>query len=428
MKVKCFYCIIILIITIFINLNNIALPDGPYPADTVLSSNIKTVQLFRKGWEFSYPVLELRNDKYLILSFDDLDENSKTYNYTIVHCDADWTPSRISTSDYIDGFVQNPVSNYESSSGTYVSYIHYTIKIPNEHLAIKLSGNYVLLVYEDNNQDNPVLIKRFAVTENLVQIKVNTRRAVLPDFENTSQEVNFTVAHPSIQMDNPVQSVKVVVVKNTNWRSVVSGFIPTQITNDEIIYENDSKNIFPGGNEFRSFDIKDLKYQTSNIQSFAYIGNKVLVNLKPDKPRNLDGYAYYEDLNGKYLIQNKQGTNSNTDADYVQVHMSLALENPVNEGDVYVTGGFDEFTCYESSKLNYNANNKTYEKDILVKQGYYNYMYVLKPKGSNIVDEGYFEGNYYETENDYAIYVYYCPFGGLYDQLIGFKVVNSLKK
>ncbi len=429
MKITLFIKLVLLIIAIGVSLSMKALPpNGPYPVDTVLKKSIKTVQLFRKGWEFSYPVLELKNDKFLSFSFDDLDENSKNYNYTVIHCDMDWMPSRLSPSEYIDGFEQNPLVNYESSVSTNISYIHYYLKIPNEHLSLKLSGNYVLLVYEDNNVETPVLIKRFVVTEELVQIFANVRRSVLPDYENTSQEVNFRISHHSFQIDNPDQTIKIAVVKNNNWRSAVSDIKPMQINNDEIVYENDEKNIFPGGNEYRSFDIKDLKYQEADIKSINFINNRYEVILKPDKPRNNTGYFYNEDLNGKYLIQNKQGTTPNTDAEYVHVHMSLAMDDVVNEGDVYVIGGFTDYTCYENNRLTYNTDHKTYEADILVKQGYYNYQYVLKTKGSNKADESFFEGNYYETENDYAIYVYYCPFGSRYDQLIGVKVINSLKK
>ncbi len=404
-----------------------ALPDGPFPVDTVYNKNIKTVQLFRKGWEFSYPVLELNDNKSLLLSFDDLDDKSKSYNYKVVHCDADWMPSRLSSSEYIEGFDQNTVSNYESSVSTNIPYIHYSIKLPNEHLSLKLSGNYVIFVYEDNNEDNPVLVKRFVIEEPFVQINANIRRSILPNYQNTSQEVNFTVTHSSYPIDNPDQSIKVVVVKNNNWRTSVTGLKPMIINNTDIVYENDEKNIFPGGNEYRSFDIKDLKYQSANIQSINFINNSYQVDLKPDKPRNHTGYFFNEDLNGKYLIQNKQGSTPNTDAEYVHVNLTLSMDEPVDDGDVYVTGGFSDYLCYEDNRMTYNSGRKAYEADLLVKQGYYNYQYVLQTKETHVLDEGYFEGNYYETENEYAIFVYYCPYGSRYDHLVGIKVINSLK-
>ena len=404
-----------------------ALPEGPFTSDTILSQNIKTVQLFKKGWEFSYPFLELSNKKGLLLCFDDLDDKSKSYSYTILHCDAGWMPTHISSSEYMEGFQQNPVTSFEPSQSTNIPYFHYSIKIPNERFSLKISGNYVVIVYEDNNEDNPVLIKRFVVTEQTVQLFATIRRPTVETYQNTGQEVDFKIVHPGYELDNPEQTLKIVVVKNNNWRAAVSGFKPVSMNENEISYENDEKNIFLGGNEFRSFDCKDLKYQPANIQSINFINNDFQIVLKPDKPRNRTGYFYNEDLNGKYLVQNKQGTTPNTDAEYVHVHLSLSLYDPPDDGDIYVNGGFSDFTCYKENRMNYDADQKLYVADLLVKQGYYNYQYVWMPKNSNKADESYFEGSYFETENDYAIYVYYSPYGSLYDHLIAVKVINTLK-
>jgi hypothetical protein len=408
-------------------INGFAIPPGPFP-DAVFDRNIKTVQLYKEGWEFSYPILELNDTKTLLLSFDDLDAKYKNYNYLVVHCNADWMPSRISYSDYMDGFYQNPLTQYEMSVSTHIPYCHYTIRIPNENLRLKLSGNYILLVYEEND-DKPVIMKRFVVVDNRVRIIPEVSRPVLPVYQNNYQEIDFNILYPDFPIDNPYQTLKIIVVKNNQWKFSITDLKPLFIRSSELVYSNQDKDIVPGGNEFRSFDIKNLKYQSANILSINYKIDSWQVELKPDKPRNNISYFYDQDLNGKYLVQNQQGTNADIDAEYVHVLFNFPMAEPLTDGDMYVFGGFSDFNCYEDYRMVYNTERKAYELDMLAKQGYYNYEYVFVPKkDSDAVDESYFEGSFYETENDYVIYVYYQPFGSRYDRLIGATVVNSLKR
>jgi hypothetical protein len=214
------------------------------------------------------------------------------------------------------------------------------------------------------------------------------------------------------------------VVKNNHWKNSITDLKPLFIKDNELIYNYEDKNLFPGGNEYRSFDIKSLKYQSANIQSMEPKYDTWHVRLKPDKPRNKTSYLSAQDLNGNYLIQNQEGS----DAEYVQVYLTFPMETPLTEGDIYVNGAFSDFNCYDDYKMTYNPDRYAYELKMLVKQGYYNYEYVYVAKNSTDVDEGYFEGNSYETENNYVVYVYYRPFGSRYDQLIGVSIANSLRK
>jgi hypothetical protein len=386
----------------------LALPEGPFP-DAVFDRNIKTVEFYKEGWEFSYPILEINDSKSLLLSFDDLDAKYKNFNYIVVHCDADWMPSRISYTEYMDGFYQNPLNDYQSSFSTHVPYNHYSLQIPNDNVKLKLSGNYVLLVYEGSNEDEPILIKRFVMVDQQVKLVPEIKRATLPAYQN------------------PYQTVNVTIVKNNQWKFSIEHLKPLFIRNTELIYNFEDKNLFLGGNEYRAFDIKSLKYQSANIQSIKFTDNSWQVALKPDRPRDRISYLYNEDLNGKYLIQNQQGVNAATDAEYAHILFTFPMDAPLVDGDIYVYGGFSDFNCYDDNRMTYNIERKAYELDILVKQGYYNYQYVYIPKKSSVLDERYFEGSFYETENDYVIYVYYRPFGSRYDHLIAVKISNSLR-
>ena len=403
-----------------------ALPQGPFP-DAVFGKSIKTVQFYKEGWDFSYPILDLNDNSSLHLSFDDLNNNIKNLNYVVVLCDADWMPSRLVYTEYLDGFYQNTITTYQSSFSTHISYVHYSLQLPNENIKLKLSGNYIVLVYEDN-EDNPLFIKRFVAVDQKVNININVKRPTLPRYQNNYQEIDFSIFHGNFPIENPYQTVKTVIVKNNQWKFSITGLKPLFIRDNELVYNYEEQNLFPGGNEYRSFDIKSLKYQSANIQSIEPKADAWYVTLKPDKPRSKTSYLSNQDLNGMYLIQNQEGTNADFDAEYAHVKLTLPMEVPLTDGDIYVFGGFSDYNCYDDYKMTYNLEKQVYELDMLVKQGYYNYQYVYVPKKTADVDERYFEGSFYETENNYVVYVYYRTFGSRYDQLIGVRSGNSIKK
>jgi hypothetical protein len=416
------FCIIFLSV-----ISNIGypLPPGPFH-DAVFNRNIKTVQLYKEGWEFSYPIFDMKSEAPLLLSFDDLSAEPQGLDYVIVFCDADWMPSRISYSEYMDGFYQNPLSQYTSSFNTSLFYTHYTLQIPNEDVKLKLPGNYIVLVYSDD-EDKPLFVKRFVVVDQQVEIISQIRRPTMPKYQNAFQEIDFTIVHSDYAIDNPYETVKVSIVKNNQWNFSIDNLKPLFIRNGELVYDYEDKNLFPGGNEYRSFDLKSLKYQSANIQSIAFVNNSWQVVLKPDSPRDRVSYMYNEDFDGKYLIQNKQGLDASNDAEYVHVKFTFPMDAPLADGDIYVFGGFSDFNCSDDYKMVYSLEHKAYEYDLLVKQGYYNYQYVYVPKNTSKIDERYFEGSFYETENNYIFYVYYRPFGCRYDKLIGVKIANTLK-
>ncbi len=420
-------CLIFMLFGIAATNNMMAVPEGPLP-DAVFDRDIHTVRFFKEGWEFGYPILEAGDEEPLLLQFDVLNNSSKNYSYSVVHCDADWMPSRMSYTEYMDGFYQNSLLDYKNSFSTYVSYQHYELRLPNENVRLKLSGNYVVLVYESGSEDKPLLIKRFTVIDPKVEITGRVRRPTLTKFQDQYQEVDFTIFHPEYPIDNPHQTLKVIIVKNNQWKLSITDLKPLFIRDKEIVYDLEEKNLFPGGNEYRSFDTKSVKHQLPNLAYFGYRHNRYEVDLVPDKTRANSPYFTIDDLNGKYSVENQQGSEPNTDADYVNVHFSLRSFEEVPNGSVYVYGAFNDFNMYDDCKMTYNAETQYYELDYLVKQGYCNYQYVFKPSTSDDIDETLFEGSFYETENDYVIYVYYRPFGSRFDSLIGYKVLNSKVK
>jgi hypothetical protein len=396
--------------------------------DKIYSESIKSVQFYRAGWELTYPVIGLMSEDQVCLSFDELTGEVKDLSYTLIHCDAGWRPSSISKEEYMDGFQTNQIHDYSLSFNTYFNYIHYTLVMPNEDVRFRISGNYILKIYKDFNEEHVIMTKRFAVAESVVSIKAEVKRPVIQPFMDTGHEVSFSVLYGNLPVLDPYSEIQVTVCQNNRWNLAITGLKPLFYKDGILEYTDHHNNIFPGGNEYRNFDIKSLRYQTEFVKNIEYIPPYYHIELFPDKSRAGKVYFYNEDINGRYFIDIQEGKDKDTEADYVYVHFTLAYDAPVQDGRVYVFGALTNWTVDESNMMEYNFERKAYELTMLLKQGYYNYEYVFVADGSPVIDAFYFESSHYEAENDYLIYVYYRTNNSRYDRLVGYQIVNSLSK
>jgi len=399
-----------------------------YYEDRTYKENIKTVQFFKEGWELSYPVIALNSGERLILSFDDLDAGVKNYSYTIIHCDADWKPSGLFHAEYVEGFYQDHISGYATSFNTFITYTNYRLTFPNENMRPRYSGNYLLKVFENYDENNIVLTRRFYITENAVNIQGRLKRPVLTRFMNCCQEIVFSIFHPNLPIHSPLSDLKVFVTQNNRPDMVLKNLKPQFIKPNELVYENQTSQVFPGGNEFRYFDIKSMRYQSEFISRISFEHPFYYVDLFPSKLRVNRRYFFDNELNGNYVVQVQEGIRSNTDADYVVVTFRLDYPVPFDNGDVYVSGRLTDWSFTPLNKMDYNYSEKAYELSMLLKQGYYNYMYTFVNRADSRTDTGIIEGNFHETENDYYIYVYFREPGSRYDRLIGYERLNVLRQ
>lgn len=401
--------------------------------DTVLTnatykSSVKTVEISREGWKLSYPVMELGSSSHLVLSFDDLADNAKNYQYTIIHCTADWRPSDLVQGDYIEGFTSSEIDDYDYSFNTLHNYIHYEISLPNNDINLSLSGNYVILVYEDYDRANVVLTKRFSLYKKQVNIEADIKRATLAQHSGYGQEMDFSINYGSYRINDPYSELKVMVRQNNRWDRSVVGLMPKFVHDSKLIYEFDDENVFKGGNEFRFFGAQSVRYKSQQIKEIVFADPYYHIELRKDRPRETSGYSYHEDINGKYYIDVQESERDALQADYVFVHFSLVTDYPLPGKNVYIAGELAGWEYGKHNKMEFNPQTGAYERVLLLKQGYYNYEYVVRSKSGNFPDDMQLEGNHYQTENDYLIFVYHQRPGGRYDKLIGYVKVNTLDR
>ena len=395
--------------------------------DHTYKNNIQTVQLSQAAFELtSQPLLTLNSDEQLKLSFDDFDVEMKTYNYTVIHCNAGWEPSvDLSPDDYLASFEQDFITDYKYSFNSLKRYIHYNVVFPNDNIKITKSGNYILKVFQDNDPDKYILSRRFMVVEEKVRIDAQVRAATNVNDRNYKQEVDFTIDHTGYEIADPFGDIKVVITQNGRWDNAIMVLKPLFMKENQLVYDYDEDNVFPGGSEFRYFEIRNLRYQSERIDKIEYDSSGYQVYLLGDERRNYKKYSTIADINGKFLIKGLEGMDPERECDYAYVHFFLPYDPPTIEGVLYVFGALTDWKYTEANKMKYNSRLKGYECTLYLKQGYYNYEYVFLQNGEKIADETFIEGMHYETENEYSIYLYHHAIGTRYDQLIGVKRVNS---
>jgi hypothetical protein len=394
----------------------------------VYDSQIRTVLLYKDGFEMSVPVMNLSAGEHLKLSFDDLDPDLKRFRYTIRHCEADWTTSsELMITDYINGFQDDAINDFAYSFNTTTSYTHYSLVFPTSNLRPKLSGNYILIVYLDDPA-NVILTWRFmAVEVTAMSVAGNAHQANNVTDRFSKQQVDFTLEYNGMTINDPNREVKIVVTQNDRWDNAVRGLTPRFVRGASLDYTDLPQCLFNGGNEFRAFDIKSLLYQSERIGKIEYDKSGYQVYLLDDLLRTYKNYASDKEINGRKLIKNEEhAQNSDIEADYAFVHFFLPFAMPMSSGKIYILGAVTDWQLNDSSRMDYNFQRKGYEKTLQVKQGYYNYLYVFKDNRTNKFDESLVEGNHWETENEYTVWVYYHPTGTQYDRLIAVQDFNTI--
>jgi hypothetical protein len=401
--------------------------QSPY-TDSVYHAEIKSVEFYNTKKQASFPLITLGSGEKVMLAFDNLRGGSQEYYYTIEHCDAEWNSSNISTTEYLQNYSDDKIITYTYSLGTYQKYTHYELTFPNENIAPKIPGNYILKVYEDGDQTKLVLTRRLYV----LSPKISITAQMVPSVDNstraTNQKINFTLNYGNLPVQNPATNLRTLVMQNNRPETGIFNTQPTYIRGQQLIFSDVTQNDFPGGNEFRHFDTRTLKLNSERVLRMMHdTANTVIMLTDPDQGQ-LPNYSFQYDLNGSFYILNQDGTDPRTDADYTHMYFTLSTPKSPNDGTPYLVGRFNDFKLDENSKMHYDANTSKFAIALHLKQGVYDYTYVWVDKASGKADDTALEGSHFETENDYQILVYYRPPGARWEELIGFRLLNTAKK
>ncbi len=416
-----------LLISILVQAQDDYVPQELKYDNRVYQSSIKTVQLRRKGFDQSEPMIELGGTEQLLLSFDNLSRDLKNYNYTLVHCDNTWQPDRLTPAEYTQGFADDIIRNYKYSFNTTQGFVHYEVAFPNENMQLTKSGNYLLKVYENYAPDNLVLTYRFIVIDNQISVSAQFTRSGVVSKRTTHQQIDFKIDYGKLSIASPFSDLKIVVLKNADWNEALRGLQPTFLNGSECTYSNANDNSIAAGNDYREFDFRNFRYTTQYVNTIEFDTSRHYnVYLQNDVARS-KRYFYKGDLNGKYLINSVLARNPETDADYAYVRFYYPKTEPFKEGELYVYGQLSNYNYLPENKLTYDKALGAYYAKLTLKQGYYNYEYRLVNYGETTGNPSIIEGDYFDTENDYTILVYAQTQGKYYDQLLGYYRMNSTR-
>lgn len=384
---------------------------------------IKSIQLYPEGNEIGMPIIHLRNKQPLILEFDYFGEEAPYFNYKIEHFDANWNKTNINPLTFIQGFNTGSIDDFEFSFDTKQLYTHYEFEFPNNQLEFKISGNYMISVYEDS-PTKPVFREKFMVTEQSVVISGAIKNAVGAGQLESHHQIDFEVNYQGIQSNNPRQEFQANVIQNFRPDNMLTDIKPQRFTDEVLFFTNPFDQNFGAGNEFRWFNIRSVRYQTESIAEVIERNDGTThVYLIPDLPRKSADFFMYNDFNGQYVIDHQEGTRPDLDGDYVFVHFTLKESPELKDKDIYVYGELTNWEIKDEYKLKMNQRQNLLEAVVYLKQGNYDYMYIMKT--GNEFSSTLTEGNYYRTENDYTVFVYYKPFGARYDRLVGVQQFDS---
>ncbi|MBL6646582.1 MAG: DUF5103 domain-containing protein [Flavobacteriaceae bacterium] len=382
---------------------------------------IQTVIFSTDALTNNMPIIE--RNQTLRLSFDDLRGNEATYYYQVVRAEADWSPTKLFESEYLDGFNDLRIRNMENAYGTLQSYTHYQLEIPNADTNIKLSGNYLLII--SNREGDVVFSKKFLVAENKVAVGVSVHRLRELSEIDRKQRLELQVPLTGLNIRQPEKEMSVFVVQNQQWNTLKKIHRFDYNINQILQYMYAPELVFEGGNEYHYFDTKDLRSSGGNV---AYVLRENLYQsiLYPNYIRNGLVYTYAPDINGSYVVQTLNGTQPDTEADYTQVVFGLRAKPSFPEIHYYVSGNFNYNQPQKQHKLNYVESLGYYSLTLPLKQGVYNYKFKFKDQNNQWVENG-VSGSHWETENDYTALVYVRQFGERFDRLVGVGYGNSNK-
>ena len=390
----------------------------------VFREDIRSLEIKVQGETVSTPFIELNGEKQIEITFDAMHRSSGRFAYSVIHCDADWKKSALLSIEYMKGFQHTAIEDFANSIGTTTHYTNYKLLLPNEDTQLTVSGNYAILVYEEDTPGKIVFTACFSIAEPLVEIEAGVTGNTDIDFNREHQQVEFVINPKHIDIVYPQNDLQIFVYQNNNFNDVRSNLQPSMISNKQLQYKHIRELIFEAGNEYRRIEFQTHRYNGMGVESIKYYNPYYHITLQQDKKRNKQSYLYDQDQNGRFFTRCSGCEDPDTEGDYYVVHFSLAFER-IPDGKMYLYGDFFNNILDKRSLMEYREESGTYEKSILLKTGLYNYQYILMEEGDEKPSLKSTEGNFFEAENEYTITVYYRPTSARYDRLIGHKTISS---
>ena len=389
------------------------------------------------------PILDLQQlDKNILeISFDELSHQPKNYSYTLVHLNADWKPSNLHSADYLSGFTEQDITDYVYSFNTVQLYTHYSFFFPNDDMQPLVSGNYVLKILDRDNHSQEVAHVCFSVVDTRAKINAEITPKTDIEYNRRFQQLEIEVMpfeNNQRFSGNLNNDYFIVVQQNNRLDNICYAPKTVHIEANKLKYTHCKELIFEGGYEYRHFDIFSTYLNGTNVRDVQFLEHRNYhAFLEPDLFLAYPDYQFKYDANGQYVVNAERVREIDSEAEYMWVHFIVPTERPFLNGKVYIGGDIFHNQLDTSNQMYYDTKLEAYCFSAFVKQGGYDYQYWFVPNQptlENPAKSSLFypypatlqrtEGSFWQTNNEYTIYVFYRPIGALYDQLVGVEVVK----
>lgn len=389
--------------------------DPPY--------NIKTVSFVQNGSNV-VPIFELGDN--FTFQFDDLFGNEANYYFEVIHCDYNWKPTDIPKTDYISGFDNQRITDYSNSFNTLQVYSHYRLSFPNQFTSqLRISGNYMLRILNEDRE--LVFSRKFILYENHATVSAQVKRSRDVTNIDYKQNLDFAVLSNDITFQTPLQNVKILLLQNGNFNTAIKNVPPQYTIGNQLVYKYNQETQFWGGNEFLYFENKDIRAASNNVGRVGANNDIYNSYLYTNQARANQVYTVYQDVNGNFVVKNINASSNEIEADYAWVYFTLSAPTfRSTNKDIYITGMFNNYSLSPEYKMEYNTEKAVFEKAVMIKQGFTNFQYTIADKKGVIDYENATDGNFYQTENEYTILVYYKESTDRYQRVIGKGNANSI--
>lgn len=388
---------------------------------------VQTVLLYADDNQLNDPIVPLEDMMgRLTLSFDIIDGQGDVLNYTFIHCSHDWQPTDIQRIQYASGFESDRIDDYAFSRNTLIEYVNYQLKFPKDDMVPLISGNYLLVVYGDDMNDL-YFTRRFMVVDEKAHVDATVPR--YPDdlaLTDTHQQLNVTVNMSSYISNNTQQFSNLTIRQNGRWDNAADGLKPTYVYPDYLSFEHHPQTVFEGANQYRRFNTSNFYFQSENLAHIRQTDESFEIDIATCESRARKAYATYEDIHGeKFVYVENDNLDNFTEADYCRVNFFYKSDSPLTHEDLYIMGALNDWRFDESNKMRYDYRLHGYTCSMVLKQGYFNFMFATVDRKTGEVRTDLTAGNHWETNNIYKLYFYYFNAIKGYDELIGYSTVNS---
>lgn len=411
---------------VLIVLSMTTLAESVDTSQAIFEPSFRTLRLVAEGDEFAQPIIALGDPaSHITVSFDEIADERRFMRYELIHCDALWQPEGLVASEFLDGFNEGVVEDYEFSRATLVHYVHYSITIPNREITITQPGNYLLRVYDESDPDLTLLQARFSVCDYTAGVHAGVSTLTDIDANRNHQQVSLTVDLQHAKgVDDPFNDLKVIISQNGRHDNEVMLTTPQRVLGTNVIYEHLRPLIFAAGNEYRRFETVSSSYPGIGVDQISFDAPIYNMQLFTDTPRAGKLYSYDSTQHGRFFVRASSSSRPDTEADYVMIHFALEMPE-LTDANIFLDGDFTERSFSPLSRMVYNRATGCYEQSLMLKQGAYNYQYLTVPHGSVRGQTAPVEGDFSQTTNEYTIRVYHRPRGSRFDRLIGAGTVST---